>query len=66
MAGSRAPVKRGEKVDVLIIGAGPSGSVAAKHLATAGLSVVTLEQGNWPDADNFPGRRPEFELVSQK
>ena len=58
--------KRGEKADVLIIGAGPSGSVAAKHLAMAGFSVVTLEQGNWPDANNFPGRKPEFELASQK
>ena len=66
MAESKTSVKRGEKVDVLIIGAGPSGSVAAKHLAQAGFSVVTLEQGNWPDANDFPGRRPEFELVSQK
>jgi choline dehydrogenase-like flavoprotein len=66
MAESKTSKKRGEKVDVLIIGAGPSGSVAAKHLAKAGFSVVTLEQGNWPDANNFPGRRPEFELVSQK
>lgn len=66
MAELKTSKKRGEKVDVLIIGAGPSGSVAAKHLAKAGFSVVTLEQGNWPDANNFPGRRPEFELVSQK
>jgi choline dehydrogenase-like flavoprotein len=57
-----AKSKRGEKVDVLIIGAGPSGSVAAKHLAMAGFFVVTLEQGNWPDSNNFPGRKPEFEL----
>ena len=61
-----APAKRGEAVDVLIIGAGPSGSVAAKHLSAAGFSVVTLEQGNWPDANNFPGRGAEYELVSQK
>lgn len=61
-----APAKRGEAVDVLIIGAGPSGSVAAKHLSAAGFSVVTLEQGNWPDANDFPGRGAEYELVSQK
>ncbi|HWH83536.1 MAG TPA: GMC family oxidoreductase [Burkholderiaceae bacterium] len=61
-----APAKRGEAVDVLIIGAGPSGSVAAKHLSAAGFSVVTLEQGHWPDANNFPGRGAEYELVSQK
>jgi choline dehydrogenase-like flavoprotein len=64
-ASGRAP-KRGEEVDVLIIGAGPSGSVAAKHLSAAGFSVVTLEQGNYPDRDKFPGRRPEWELVSQR
>ena len=66
MAESKSSAKRGEKVDVLIIGAGPSGSVAAKHLVKAGFSVVTLEQGHWPDANDFPGRKPEFELLSQK
>lgn len=64
MVKSKSAAKRGEKVDVLIIGAGPSGSVAAKHLAKAGFSVVTLEQGHWPDANEFPGRKPEFELLS--
>ena len=63
---SKSAASRDEEADVLIIGAGPSGSVAAKHLSAAGLKVVTLEQGRWPDADEFPGRRPEFELVSQK
>ncbi len=58
--------QRDEVVDVLIIGAGPSGSVAAKHLSADGLSVVTLEQGHMPDRDLYPGRRPEWELVSQK
>src|ERR1700733_3950241 len=37
-----------EAADVLIIGAGASGGVAALRLATAGLSVVCLEQGDWP------------------
>lgn len=63
---SRTRPGRDEIADVLIIGAGPSGSVTAKHLAQAGFSVVTLEQGHMPDANNFPGRRPEWELVSQK
>lgn len=57
---------RDEVADVLIIGAGPSGSVAAKHLAQAGFKVVTLEQGHMPDANRYAGRRPEWELVSQK
>ena len=60
------PARRDEEVDVLIIGAGPSGSVAAKHLSAVGLSVVTLEQGHMPDRNAYAGRRPEWELVSQK
>jgi len=35
--------------DVLIIGAGPTGAVAAKRFAQAGMRVVVLEQGDWPD-----------------
>ncbi|CAB4932266.1 MAG: FAD-binding protein [Actinobacteria bacterium] len=49
--------------DVLIIGAGASGGIAAKHLAEEGLSVVILEQGNWVDQSDMPGLRPEYELL---
>lgn len=56
----------GAEVDVVIVGAGPSGSVAALRLAQAGLSVVALDQGKWPDYEAYPGRRPEWELVGQK
>ena len=61
-----ATAGRNDIADVLIIGAGPSGSVAAKHLAQAGIKVVCLEQGHMPDANKYSGRRPEWELVSQK
>ncbi len=51
--------------DVVIIGAGPSGSVAAHTLAGKGFKVVCLEQGDWVNASEFPGNRAEFELLIQ-
>lgn len=44
-----APAVRGERADVVIVGAGPAGAVAAKRYAEAGFRVVCLEQGTWPD-----------------
>lgn len=55
-----------ERADVLVIGAGPSGAVAAKRLAEAGMSVVCLEQGEWPDRAQFPGDKIDCELTAQK
>lgn len=55
-----------EAVDVVVVGAGPSGAVVAKHLAENGLSVVALEQGDMPDIARFTGAREEWELASQK
>jgi choline dehydrogenase-like flavoprotein len=49
--------------DVLIIGAGASGGVAAKHLAEAGFGVVVLEQGDWVNQSDLPGLRPEYEVL---
>ena len=51
-----------EKVDVVIVGAGASGSVFAAVLTKAGKKVVILEQGpDWQLADlvssDFWGRR---------
>ncbi|WP_425418934.1 GMC family oxidoreductase [Oricola indica] len=62
----RSRPRRDEEVDVVIVGAGPSGSVAALELARAGISVVVLEQGDWPDYDDYTGARPEHELVATK
>ncbi|MET0547506.1 MAG: GMC family oxidoreductase [Caulobacterales bacterium] len=52
------------ETDVLIIGAGASGGVAAQHLASQGIAVTCLEQGEWPDPARFVGRRAEYEIVS--
>jgi len=37
-----------EKIDVLIIGAGPSGTVAASHLANQGYAVTIVERSKFP------------------
>jgi choline dehydrogenase-like flavoprotein len=57
--------RAGERADVLVVGAGAGGSVAARYLAEAGFRVVCLEQGDWPNASDFPGDKLEFELVSE-
>ena len=51
-----------ESVDVVIVGAGPSGAVTAKRLAEAGCSVVTLERGDWQDYSTIRAREPDYEL----
>ena len=50
--------------DVLIVGGGTSGGVAAKRLAGSGASVVVLEQGDWPNESEMPGTKPEYELLA--
>src|SRR6516225_11960206 len=55
-----------DEPDVLIVGAGPAGGMAAKHLVANGFSVVCLEQGEWHDPDQFPSGRPEGELSARQ
>jgi choline dehydrogenase-like flavoprotein len=51
-----------DRADVVIVGAGAAGAVAARRLAAAGCSVVCLEQGDWPQRDEFRGREADWEL----
>jgi choline dehydrogenase-like flavoprotein len=50
--------------DALIIGAGPTGAVAAKRLAEAGMRVIVLEQGDWPDYARARADHADFELTA--
>jgi choline dehydrogenase-like flavoprotein len=49
-----------EPCDVLIIGAGATGALAAYVLARAGLDVVCLEQGSWVEAADHPHHAPNW------
>ncbi|KOX03145.1 MULTISPECIES: FAD-dependent oxidoreductase [Micromonospora] len=42
-----------ESTDVVVIGSGFGGAIAAYHLAAGGARVVVLERGPWLDADEF-------------
>lgn len=55
-----------DRFDAIVVGAGPAGITAARDLATAGLSVVVLERGQYPGAKNVSGgilyRHPTEEM----
>jgi choline dehydrogenase-like flavoprotein len=42
-----------QAVDFVIVGSGAAGGVLAKEIATAGFSVVVLEQGPWRRSEDF-------------
>ena len=50
--------------EILIIGAGLSGAVTALQLARSNIKVTCLEQGQWNNREDYPGDKPDFELLS--
>ena len=52
---------RRDIADVLIIGSGATGSIAAKVLGEAGLRVVCLEQGGWVEPRDHPHYSPDWQ-----
>lgn len=52
--GDVEPLGEGEECDVVIVGSGAGGAVAAATLAEAGLDVIVLEAGDSYTGDSYP------------
>ena len=51
-----------DRTDVLVIGAGAAGGAVAWRLASAGIGVVCLEQGDWVKPHDYPHWQADWEL----
>jgi choline dehydrogenase-like flavoprotein len=57
--GDLEPHGEGEECDVVIVGSGAGGAVAAATLAEAGLDILVLEAGGHYNRENYPADRLE-------
>lgn len=57
--GETEPRGEGEECEVVIVGSGAGGAVAAATLAEAGVDVLVLEAGDHYNRDNYPADRLE-------
>ena len=57
--------RRGDTVDCLIVGAGAAGAAFAWRLASAGIAVTCLEQGDWADYSALPSLGNDWEAARQ-
>jgi choline dehydrogenase-like flavoprotein len=57
--GDTTPRTEGEECEVVIVGSGAGGAVAAATLAEAGVDVLVLEAGDHYDRENYPADRLE-------
>lgn len=55
-----------EPADVLVVGAGVAGAIAAVRLSEAGFRVVCLEQGSWVNPSDYVGDRAGWGLQMRK
>lgn len=51
-----------ERADVVVIGAGAAGAALTWRLATRGVRVICLEQGDWHRPTDFASERTRFEV----
>ncbi|HEY0277048.1 MAG TPA: GMC family oxidoreductase [Solirubrobacterales bacterium] len=55
----------GDDAEVIVVGSGPTGVVVARRLAAAGVDVLCLERGEYPDGSVVVGGRRDWELAGR-
>ena len=53
---------RADRADVVVIGAGAAGAALTWRLASRGVAVVCLEQGDWHRPSQFASEQTNYEV----